>query len=249
MPRRSIRWLLAIVTAAFCLAAVTVSAGVAHGSIMPMANDRFNDTSPHFGGAFITSTLGTCTAGFSVFDQNGFPGSVTAGHCGPDGTNYSAPSTGFYGQIRGQILNGIADMARLESVFQPVTYAPIIHTGPSAPTTRTVKGKADPDADDLVCVSGAITEAKCDLRVLPGKHSLCYFTPVGPACTHGLTIAERLNATVVTRGDSGGPVYTRSGATGAIINGMIIGQSGDHHVYFHTVSEIESRLGVRVMTG
>ncbi len=242
MPRKITRWLLAIATAAFCLGAVIVSTGTAYG-----AGDRFNDVSPHFGGAFISSTLTNCTAGFSVFDPNGFPGSVTAGHCGPDSTNYS--SAGFYGQIRGQILNGTADMARLESVFQPVTYAPTIHTGPSAPITRTVKGKADPVDGALVCVSGAMTEAKCDLRVLPGKHSLCYFTPVGPACTHGLTIAERLNAKVVTGGDSGGPVYTRFGATGAIINGMIIGQNGDHQVYFHTVSEVESRLGVRVMTG
>jgi hypothetical protein len=214
----------------------------------PLASDRHHDTSPHFGGAFIEAPGHFCTAGFSVFDPSGFPGSVTAGHCGPNGTNYT--SVGFYGQIRGQFWDVTGDMARLEWAFQPVAYSPVIHTDPGAPVTRTVKGKADPKDGDLVCVSGALTGAKCDLRVLPGRHTLCSDIEFGGIiCTSGLRIAERLNAKVVTKGDSGGPVYTRSGTTGAIINGMIIGQDGDHRVYFHPVTEIESRLGVTVMTG
>ena len=154
---------------------------------------------------------------------------------------------------QGQVLNGTRDMAKLEAS----TYEPKIHTSPGFPAVRTVKGKTDPSEGDLVCVSGAITGAKCNLRVLPGKHSLCYVTHNGPFCTHGLTAAERLDVPVMRRGDSGGPVYTRTGSNGAIINGMMIGfegrlnPSGDvgNRVYFHTVSEVEAGLGVTVMTG
>lgn len=220
------------------------------GHVGISAGGRFNDTAPHFGGAHILPTNSTtalqCTAGFAVFDANGFPASVTAGHCAPNNVNYS--SGGFYGQIRGQRLDGARDMARLEPLFQ-TTYSPVIHTGPTAPVTRVVRGKADPADGALVCVSGALTEAKCNLRVLPGTHSLCYFTHSnGIMCTHGLRLAERLDTPIVEVGDSGGPVYTRSGSDGAIINGMIIGRSDANHVYFHPVSAVESGLNVRVMT-
>jgi hypothetical protein len=203
--------------------------------------DRLNDSQRHYGGAGIgTNNFNFCTSGF-VVNRNGFMGSVTVGHCFK--TNGIAITSGIYAY---GISAGIApfpayDMTRIDPGLQ--TYTNTIHTGPGAPLTRVQVGKGDPSYFSLVCVSGMVTGAKCGIEVLDNN---CAVYNPGMGTTSGLTRGVRTGVLIGQSGDSGAPVYTRSGAVGATINGMESGGAVEDEICFHKVSRIESQLGVAV---
>jgi hypothetical protein len=103
-----------------------------------------------------------------------------------------------------------------------------------------------PDAQSLVCVSGAFTGARCSLRVLNWSGSLCD----GAGCTTNLITARRDNGTVVSQhGDSGAPMYNKPDSQNATIRGMLIGSpDGGMTVLAELVSSVEGHLGVTVLT-
>lgn len=216
------------------------------------AGDRFNNVPPYTGGAFITpnnpAAGRTCTSGFAVRDGFGILGSVTAGHCAGNGNivNYDTGSGFFYGQTQGSQQTTTRDMARLHGLFA-VGYEPVIHTDPGAPTTRKVVGKGDPTLTTSICVSGSITGAKCSITLI-GLNNGTACDDVTFICTSGLMVGRRSGVTIVQKGDSGGPVYSQSGSTGAIIRGMIVGEAGPDTVLMHKISQVESGLGVTVAT-
>ncbi len=124
------------------------------------------------------------------------------------------------------------------------SFKPSIHTGPAAPVSRTQTGKADLKIGQAYCISGAVTGAICGLTVNELTAVIC--DDFG--CTRDLAAGKRAdNAKVSTAGDSGAPVYSRDGATGAKIHGMHLGSKLNRTTsIFHHVSTIESKLGQKV---
>ncbi|MDF3068013.1 MAG: hypothetical protein K0R38_3614 [Polyangiaceae bacterium] len=218
---------------------------IAWGS--PARHGRLNDTERHFGGAGIGPTTSThsCTAGFVVRRASSLStiGAVTAGHCFANGAAvYSGPE--FYGTANGKAAFPQFDMMRIDPTGE--LYTNVIHTGPSAPITRTQLGRTDPSVGQNICISGMITGAKCGAEVTTlTAGQICD----ADGCTFNLARAQRPGVTINQPGDSGAPIYTPSGATGAIINGMNLGANTCcSETLFHRVSQVESTLGVITMT-
>jgi hypothetical protein len=214
---------------------------------------RSADASPHRGGAAIRpehEKSNTCTAGF-ILGSGGKRSAVTAGHCFrnilADLLNVDAKSGNLhYGYINGAPEYPKYDMVRIfPETIAGEYFSPVIHTGPSAPITRTQKGKSDLKIGQAYCISGAVTGAICGLTVKELDATLCE-DPFG--CTRNLSAGSRAdNKKVSTFGDSGGPVYSRVGATGAKIHGMHLGSKyGSRTSIFHKVSTIEQQLGLKV---
>lgn len=208
---------------------------------------RLDDAERHFGGAGIGSSPGTyaCTAGFVVRRASSLStiGAVTAGHCFPNLTSvYSGAQ--FYGTANGKAPFPQLDMMRIDPSGQLFTN--VIHTGPNAPLTRTQLGRADPSVGDFVCISGMITGAKCGAEVTTlTTGQICDSS----GCTSNLARAQRPGVTINQPGDSGAPIYSQSGASGAIINGMNLGANTCcSETLFHKVSQVEANLGVITMT-
>lgn len=202
---------------------------------------RLSDGQPHFGAAGIGSNNANfCTAGF-VVERNGTLGAVTAGHCYPSNGTAITSGTRAYGVSAGLAAVPAFDMTRIDPAGQQFTNT--IHTDPGAPISRRQIGKADPVFLDLVCVSGMVTGARCGIEVLD---NFCTIFNPGMGITTGLTRGVRVGVTIGQQGDSGAPVYKRSGDTGAIIIGMETGGAVDDEICFHPVSTIEAQLGVQV---
>jgi hypothetical protein len=208
----------------------------------PQRTGRLNDSERHYGGAGIglANQAPNCTSGF-VVRRAGLMGSVTAAHCYLNGTTlFSGPFK--YGKTAARQAFPQFDMIRIDPDGQ--TYTNVIHTGPSAPVTRNQIGKADPPVGSSVCVSGMVTGAKCGAIVTSTNSQFCDLA----GCTGGLVSAQRMGVTLAVTGDSGGPVYTRSGAANAFVNGMIVAGRPLGIVLFHKVSDVERQLGVTVAT-
>jgi len=201
---------------------------------------RLDDGEPHFGGAGIDSTPNSvrCTSGPIVW-RSGLLGSVSVAHCFSNGSFiFSGPKD--YGVAAGAAPYPSSDLIRIEPGGQQ--FVDTIHTDPCCPNARDQSGKADPLQGSDVCFSGMVTKAKCGIRVVALNQSFC--DSVG--CTTGLAVGERVGVTIAVQGDSGAPVYSAAGTAGATIRGMVVAGSGPSRAFFHTVSQIESQLGVTI---
>ncbi|HEY3143112.1 MAG TPA: S1 family peptidase [Acidimicrobiales bacterium] len=215
---------------------------VALGS--PSRLDRNNDGSPHYGGAFVgNGSQNFCTAGFSIIRNDGYRGSVTAGHCF-NNNDLAYSGSRYYGIGAGEANYPTYDMIQLTSSSE--TYSNHIYVDPCCPSVRTVTGRGNPSANTFVCVSGAYTGARCSLRVIDWNGRICD----QDGCTYGLITARRDNGTVVVQhGDSGAPLYSKPDSVSATIRGLFIGSpDGGVTAMSELISHVESHLGVTVMT-
>ncbi|MFI7067824.1 hypothetical protein ACIBL3_42990 [Kribbella sp. NPDC050124] len=211
---------------------------------------RLNDTPKggHWGGARITSALKNCTAGFSVVRRsNGQRGSVTAGHCGGVGTLWKSGSH-YYGTTSVRTNYPDYDQALLTGS----TYGAKIWTdGPGdSADTRTVKGGGDPGVGTVVCQSGSFSTSLCGITVRSTSAKYCDTD----GCTTYVIRATRGGQVAIVGGDSGGPVYTGRGSTGATIRGTTFAGSGCASsrcttLYAERYASISGHLGVSALTG
>ncbi|MEV0288933.1 MULTISPECIES: hypothetical protein [unclassified Kribbella] len=211
---------------------------------------RLNDTPKggHWGGARITSALKNCTAGFSVVRRsNGQRGSVTAGHCGGVGTLWKSGSH-YYGTTSVRTNYPDYDQALLTGS----TYGAKIWTdGPGdSADTRTVKGGGDPGVGTVVCQSGSFSTSLCGITVRSTSAKYCDTD----GCTTYVIRATRGGKIAIIGGDSGGPVYTGRGSTGATIRGTTFAGSGCASsrcttLYAERYASISGHLGVSALTG
>jgi hypothetical protein len=204
---------------------------------------RLDDGQPHFGAAGIgEGGFNFCTSGF-IAVKNGFRGAVTAAHCydfgfGPESNLWATSGPKLYGITGVAAPYPLYDMMRIDPGGQQFTNT--IHTDPGT-LTRIQVGKRDPVVGDVLCVSGSVTRAKCAIMVV--DHGCVSTGPGGN--TGGLTTGRRTGVLLAQGGDSGAPVYQQSGASGAIINGLLVGATFDQ-ICFHRVSTVETQLGVTV---
>ncbi|GAA1760721.1 S1 family peptidase [Luedemannella helvata] len=201
---------------------------------------RTTDGEPHYGAAAIGAKGDRfCTSGFTV-KRNGYYGQVTADHCFANGASvYSG--TEYVGKTAGGSGYPTYDMMRIESATED--FDSRIYTDPRS-TSRYISGYADPSVNSYLCASGYVTRAVCGIRVTSTSATLCD----SDGCTPGVIRAEKPGATIVSKGDSGGPLYVESGSSAAVIRGMIIGMQGSSVLYGERVSSIQAHLGVSVTT-
>lgn len=209
---------------------------------------RLDDGRPHYGGAGLRVNSGgintnICTSTFAVRrNSDGLRGGLTAAHCFTNG-NAIYSSTKFWGTAWGEANYPAFDMMGVASAAE--TYDNQIHVDPCCPSTRNVTSKRAPVVGDSVCLSGMVTRAICGLLVSSISGSVCD----ADGCTNGLMQARRANDVTVRGGDSGGPVYQRSGSANAVAMGLIVGfNDGGRNAFAERLGAIESHLGVTVLT-
>jgi hypothetical protein len=190
---------------------------------------RFNDYAPWYGGDRITTSSGSsCTTGFAA-TLNGGPAMLTASHCGGVGTSFwngptSANGWNFMGSMNYSNTN--TDVASVGVG----SYSLYINVGsnPVAASQLYVGSWASPVVGEYLCQSGSFTGERCGLRVVDTNQYVClsYFLwwctswqgPLADAVSiYGST------SPAAGHGDSGGPVYLRSGS-GGIAKGLVHGQ-------------------------
>jgi hypothetical protein len=206
----------------------------------PSRFSRSNDASPHKGGASVSG----CTSGFAVRrGSDGTRASVTAGHCFVNYTDVYSGSA-YYGQTTGRTDYPAYDMTMIFASNQ--WYTNVLYVDPCCPNLRNVTGAGNPSVNSLVCVSGAVSLAKCSIRVLNWSGWFCDTD----GCTSGLITGRRDNGTAVGQvGDSGAPVYSKPDGASATIRGMLVGGlDGGTTILAELISNVEAHMNVTVAT-
>jgi hypothetical protein len=224
--------------------AVVVQYGGASGRA-----SRTSDSAPHWGAAKITKSGGTfCTAGFTARGRSsGAYYSVTAAHCGPNGTRWNSGSH-FYGTTAGRSGYPSYDQARLGGS----SYSPNIYTdGLDNFTSRVVTGANDGAVGDSVCASGTVTRSICGIKIKSLTATYCDIPGNQSTCTTYLMRGRRDDDKVVARnGDSGGPVYQRNSTLPrASIRGIVVAfDTRGVRVFAERYASISNHLNVTAVT-
>ncbi|MCZ4120357.1 S1 family peptidase [Streptomyces sp. H39-S7] len=174
---------------------VALTAGAA-----PQATNRFNDSSPWYGGGRLTNPNGTgCTAGFGATSSAGHL-LITAGHCGTTG-QYSDGANETIGPV--QAAKGSLDttIIRVTNGISSWRY----FDGPwNTQASKYIDGSATNWTGDYVCGSGSQTGIRCNLKITNDDTS----TVQDGIRISPVVLTERSFAAdiAVGKGDSGGPV-------------------------------------------
>ncbi|MGH1564645.1 hypothetical protein [Mumia sp. DW29H23] len=211
-------------------------------------SSRTADTAPHWGGARISSGSSNCSSGFTVKSKTSSTRySVTAGHCGGNGTSWYSGAY-YFGQTSGRSNYPEYDQARLAGS----TYSGSIYTdGLDNFDVRTVTGANDGAVGDNVCASGAVTKSVCGIEITSLSATFCDDPDVASTCSTYLMRGRRSDDRVIARnGDSGGPVYQRNLTEArASIRAMVIAYDmSGVRMYAERYASISSHLGVVAIT-
>jgi hypothetical protein len=187
---------------------------------------RFNDYAPWYGGDRIASSSGGCSTGFAAV-QNGAPAMLTAAHCGGVGTGFSnGPRSNNTFAFMGNSVysNGATDVAAI-GVSSASNY---INVGSAlSPTQLYVGSWASPVVGQYLCQSGSYTGEVCGLRVVDTGQSVCQSWFLWWCTSWQGPLADVVNSSgsgsyAAGHGDSGGPVYLRTGYSGIAV-GLVHG--------------------------
>ncbi|MFG1660884.1 S1 family peptidase [Micromonospora chersina] len=179
---------------------------------------RWNDIAPWWGGSMYSrDTLPGCSAAFTVVDKEGYPGMLTAGHCGTTGGKIYKPGDYSHTPI-GQVW-WEWDYQDIALIWMYQSGAPRVYTGPwNSDYGRAVGGAASNYTGNYVCTSGAMSGEHCSIKV--------YY--VSPSDVTVRANRTKSGACAAAHGDSGGPVITEN--PGAAFGKGII-SSGSDAVY------------------
>jgi hypothetical protein len=189
------------------------------------AGFRFNDFAPWFGGDRIASSTGACTTGFAA-TLNNSPVMLTAAHCGSVGTVFSnGPRANGSFNVMGSMVwdHEGSDVAAI-SVSSTTNF---INVGAAeSPTQLFIGSWATPVTGQLLCESGSFTGEVCNLRVVDTGQFNCLSWFIFCIQWQG-PFADVINtagsqAFAAGFGDSGGPVYLRTGGSGIAV-GLVHG--------------------------
>ncbi|HYN92644.1 MAG TPA: hypothetical protein VES42_02200 [Pilimelia sp.] len=219
---------------------------------------RYADTSPFWGGSVIKSGSSYCSTGFAVRTASGTRGMTTDQHCGAN-RDWITPYDAVVGRSNGG--HTVTDsMVITGRDYSPYTYI----LGWDSGNGRSYAAKANVALNQAVCAGGGMSGEVCGARV----------TAVNVYDDHGrgpgYLAARDTTIGLAGEGDSGGPGYSRSVATGnltlhgAIVSATILektacagGKSNPWNVdvrmcfwevFFTNQSAIASGLGVTILT-
>jgi len=189
------------------------------------AGFRFNDFAPWFGGDRIASSSGACTTGFAA-TLNNSPVMLTAAHCGSVGTAFfNGPrANGSFNPMGSMVWDHEGSDVAAISVSSTTNF---INVGAAeSPTQLFVGSWATPIVGQLLCQSGSFTGEVCNLRVVDTGQFQCLSWFIFCIQWQG-PFADVINtagsqAFAAGFGDSGGPVYLRTGSSG-IAEGLVHG--------------------------
>jgi hypothetical protein len=192
------------------------------------AGFRFNDYAPWYGGDRISSTSVGCSTGFAA-TYNGAPAMLTASHCGGVGTTFwNGPTSAGGWNVMGNVnySNTNTDVASI-GVTSTTNYINV-GSDPQSPTQLYVGSWASPIVGEYLCQSGSYTGERCGLRVVDTGQYVCLSTVLWICTSWQGPLADAVSiygpaSPAAGHGDSGGPVYLRSGTTG-IAKGLVHGQ-------------------------
>jgi len=187
---------------------------------------RFNDFSPWYGGDRISSSVGGCSTGFAA-TYNNAPAMLTAAHCGGVGTSFNngPRSNNTYAFMGNSVYSNAGTDVAAIGVGGASSY---INVGSAlSPSQLYVGSWATPVVGQYLCQSGSYTGEVCGLRVVDTGQSVCQSWFLWICTSWQGPLADVVNylgsgSYAAGHGDSGGPVYLRSGSTG-IAMGLVHG--------------------------
>jgi hypothetical protein len=178
---------------------------------------RLDDIPPFWGGARIVDISNrACTSGFAVRrTASGLPYMITADHCYGIGSAVKTPNGTYVGSIDFEAPYPSRDF----EFYGGVSYGGRIYLGNTLPGTEGyVVGAHDPMVGDAICTGGSVSLEQCDKVVIALNQMKC-----NPGCTY--LVFTFTNGNELIPGDSGGPVYAKSG-TNVTIRGIILAKAG-----------------------
>jgi hypothetical protein len=192
------------------------------------AGFRFNDYAPWYGGDRISSTSVGCSTGFAA-TYNGAPAMLTASHCGGVGTTFwNGPTSAGGWNVMGNVnySNTNTDVASI-GVTSTTNYINV-GSDPQAPSQLYIGSWASPIVGEYLCQSGSYTGERCGLRVVDTGQYVCLSYVLWFCTSWQGPLADAVSiygstSPAAGHGDSGGPVYLRSGTSG-IAKGLVHGQ-------------------------
>jgi len=190
---------------------------------------RFNDYAPWYGGDRIYngSTGSSCTGGFAAWLGSSRV-MLTAAHCGSSGDYfYNGPTaTGGYNFIGTMVYDNDATDVGAISVTSMTDW---INVGPAEPASGQiyVGSWASPIVGEFLCQSGSFTGEVCDLYVVDTAQSVCVSWFLWWCTGWQGPLADVVNwwgpnSYSAGYGDSGAPVYLRTGG-GGVAKGLVHG--------------------------
>ncbi|MFF4365453.1 S1 family peptidase [Streptomyces sp. NPDC001594] len=205
----------------------SAAAGPATGTTDPAPRPpgRANDRSPVSGGALIITQAETCTTGFGVVSEaTGKRQLLTAGHCGPVGSPWFNGDGDFLG-------NAVARHPEADALVIDADSSDRVWHGAVTETldgiddrARPVTGARTPEVGQYLCTSGAVSGTHCGLRVTRTGVVLSIAGTDVPGQIEAEQVGHIASA---GNGDSGGPVYSATTATGPVLaHGMITAYDG-----------------------
>ena len=159
---------------------------------------------------------GSCSLG-AVADRDGEPVLVTAGHCGPVGTEYSevVPSSGETSSIGRAVASTESGQEDRDTTTK--MDASIVDTSAKS-------GGFDPRIGGHYSVTGV-----ADPSTITTRDEICnYSAKTGETCGMALAASELFirAGTYSVKGDSGSPAYIKTGENTALLVGFLSGSPG-----------------------
>jgi hypothetical protein len=204
---------------------------------------RFNDGSPHYGGARILVEGNPCSSGFRLIEQStGRTWMLTAAHCQFGTTQRSVLNGvgGYYGTTKYDKRFHQVDLVLIGSNAE--TYSNYLYLDPDTFNRPTV-GTYDVPLYGAACVSGASSLATCGLIV--SKRDVL-FCPPFEFCRYTDEIIRPGYPSPWYGGDSGGPLYGKNTSTTVNARGIVSGSlklPSTGYGYFTPIRRVSSVYG------
>lgn len=217
------------------------------GAPVAQRASRLSDASPHYGGARLTiftqvfgACIGECTSAFTVTNVFTVKSMVTAAHCIKSSNNFVISGSHIVGLGVPNPSYPFIDAALVFTGSE--TFTNHIYTDPGAPTSRTVTAAADTHAGQFVCTDGSFSLAVCSVLVLYKNTVIVDADGITPA----LDYLVKANSVICQPGDSGGPVYIRTGTANSTITAIITAGTTGTNCWAQAQSLVTDSLGVTI---
>ncbi|MDI1463161.1 hypothetical protein QEZ54_19460 [Catellatospora sp. KI3] len=217
---------------------------------------RQSDTSPFYGGAYFSTSVGSCSTAFAWTHQ-GASYILTAGHCTSlNGSAYN-PTTGKMGTVTADNWNNTTgsvrvygqsyyagDVSTIKMGTNLFSWGNVYRGGSNSSSSRKVTSKWTTlsGLGDQYCVSGQVTGEMCGFRVINRLVNVRYSDG---AMLRNATEAYRYG-NCTRGGDSGAPIYTiksdGSVAAKGVLSGGSTNTSGNCYDYFSEIYLAEKSL-------